>query len=71
MVHNTPTANEVWEIGALIQRLQSRFHGRVAIVNVTAGHVTFSHLIALSVEDGSKSVRVFSHENEALRWMHS
>src|SRR5581483_6472731 len=70
-VTNAPTAEEVHVIAMLIERLQSRFRGRVAIVNVTVGHVTLSHLVSFSVGDGDGQARVFASEAEAREWLRS
>lgn len=70
-VASAPPAEDVGVIGMLIERLQARFHGRVAIVNLTVGHVTMSHLVALSVGDGYSRVQVFASEGEARDWLRS
>lgn len=68
-VSNAPTPDEVRVIGRLAERVQARFRGRVAILNVTVGHVTISHLVALSADDGHGSVRVFTSADEARGWL--
>jgi hypothetical protein len=68
-VTNAPDAEDVQGIGKLIERLLARFYGRVAIVNVTVGHLTMSHLVALSVNGGHNRVRVFASEAQARDWL--
>jgi hypothetical protein len=68
-VTNAPSAEDIRVIGMLVERLQARFCGRVAIVNVTLGHVTLSHLVAFSVGDGYSRVQVFASNEEARDWL--
>ncbi len=68
-VTNAPTAEEASVIGILINRLQTRFQRRVAIVNVVVGHVTVSHLVAFSTDSRFPEVMVFGSEVEATSWL--
>lgn len=70
-VEAAPVADDIRVIALLIERLQSKFSGRVAIANLTVGHVTLSHLVALSVSGGHDRVRVFASEEEACDWLMS
>ncbi len=68
-VTNAPAGSEFVEISRLVLRLRSRFQGRIAIVNAQAGHITVSHLVALSADLAEEFVRVFTSETEALLWI--
>ena len=68
-VANPPGENELLFIGILLKRLQSRFRSRIAIVNSTVGHLTFSHLIAFSTETDKETVNAFDSEKEARQWL--
>ncbi len=68
-VSNSPSAGDIGSIASLIERLQSRFRGRVAILNTGVGHVTVTHLIALVAEYGNDNVRAFMFEKEAREWL--
>ncbi len=68
-VTNAPTVEEMGVIGVLINRLQSRFQGRVAIVNVTVGHVTLSQFISALASGPFREVMVFSSEVVATEWL--
>jgi hypothetical protein len=68
-VSNGPTPDNMLSIVSLVERLQSKFGGRVAIVNTQIGHVTITNLIALSAHCGADSVRAFLCENDALEWL--
>jgi|SRR6185369_4567258 len=68
-VINTPLPNDIPSIVSLIERLHSKFKGRVAILNTVAGHVTFSNIIALSSHSYPDNVQSFLTETEALEWL--
>ena len=68
-VLNNPSIEEMHSIVALIERLHSKFGGRVAILNTTIGYVTITELIALSACCGTNNVRAFLSENEAREWL--
>jgi len=68
-VINAPLPGDIDSIVSLIERLQSKFKGRVAILNTAAGHVTFTNLITLSAHCGPDIVRAFLSENEAREWL--
>lgn len=68
-ITNAPGTNDFSKIAVLIDRLRTRFGGRVAIVNALTGHVTTSHLIAMSVLSEEDNVQVFSSEAMARAWL--
>jgi hypothetical protein len=67
-VTNSPSPDDLPLIVSLIEILQSKFKGRVAILNTRVGHVTFTHLITLSACCGD-NVQAFQTENEAREWL--
>ncbi len=67
-VTNAPVGDEFLDIAKLVQLLQTRFAGRVGIVNMTEGHVTVSQLVTLSADLDRNSVQAFYSEAEALAW---
>jgi len=68
-VTNAPTVDDIRAIRTLVDRLQARFLGRVAITNVTVGHVAISHMIAFSISDESGRVRAFTSGADAGEWL--
>jgi len=68
-VSNSPTSEEMHSIVSLIEKMNSKFGGRLALVNTHVGHVTITDLIALSACGGSDDVRAFMIENEARAWL--
>jgi hypothetical protein len=66
-----PIAEVIPVLGMLIETLQSRLRGKVAIAKTTVGHVTLSHLASASVGDSHGQVRVFASESEARAWVES
>lgn len=69
LVANCPSPGDISSIIALVERLKSRFMGRVAIVNATAGHVTITNFISFGAERGGNSVRSFYSDSEARKWL--
>lgn len=70
-VSNLPSSLDISSIVSLVEKLQTRFRGRVAIVNAVVGHVTVTSLISLSAECGENKVRSFFTEDEAREWLNS
>ncbi len=70
-VSNIPSTDDIGPIVSLVERLQSKFRGRVAIVNGAVGHVTVTNLISLSANCGHDKVRPFFSEDEAREWLRS
>lgn len=68
-VHEGPPAMEMHRVSGLVDELQARGGSRVAIVNNTLGHVTISHLIALSTTQSVTEVRAFASDEFALAWL--
>ena len=68
-VSNSPSAGDIGSVASLIERLQSKFRGRVAILNTGVGHVTVTNLIALVADYGDDNVRAFLSGNEAREWL--
>ncbi len=68
-VSNSPSSGDIRSIVSLIELLLVKFKGRVAILNTHAGHVTVTHLIALSAVSGPDDVRAFMAEEEAREWL--
>ncbi|MBI1176909.1 hypothetical protein GC207_05665 [bacterium] len=68
-VTNPPNVDEVPFVARLIDKLRTRFGGRVAIVNAVGGHVTASHMVALSAVGEYDHVRVFQSEIAAREWL--
>lgn len=68
-ITNAPTDLEFFEVARLVKVLRSRFAGRIAIVNARMGHLTVSHLVALSADPEQNAVRVFYSGSEALSWL--
>jgi hypothetical protein len=64
-----PSSDDLSRIGFLIQRLQSRFGARIAILNAAVGHVTLSHLIACRADGEVGEVQAFVSESEAREWL--
>lgn len=70
-VTDVDRSNETPDIDALtrlVQKLRSRFRGRVAIVNSAVGHAMVSYLVALAIDD--PSVKAFVSSTEARPWLH-
>lgn len=70
-VTNAPDADDVRTIGMLIERMITRFRGRVAVVTASVGHVTLSHLVSLSVGDGVSGAQSFTSQSAARAWLES
>jgi hypothetical protein len=68
-VDNSPTVDELTAIVALVERMQAKFGGRVAILNTRIGHVSITDIIALSVYRGRDRVQAFLSESEARAWL--
>jgi hypothetical protein len=68
-VLNNPSIEEMHSIVTLIEKLHSKFGGRVAILNTAIGHVTITELIALSACCGANNVRAFLSEKEVREWL--
>jgi hypothetical protein len=66
---NGPSTHEIAGIRILIEKLRSRFGGRIAIFNNAVGHVWLSHLIAYTIEGGIGEVQAFVSESEAKEWL--
>lgn len=70
-VTNAPTKEEIGMIGLLIEKLLSRFCGRVALVNSMIDHVLCSHFVLFNVVKGHSKTRVFASRSEARDWIES
>jgi hypothetical protein len=68
-VVNPPGNDEMICIGILLKQLRMRFRSRIAILNSTAGHVTYTHLIAYMAEGGGETVRAFVSDLEPREWL--
>jgi len=69
-VTDVDRSNETPDIDSLtrlVQKLRSRFRGRVAIVNSAVGHTMVSYLVALAIDD--PSVKAFVSNIEARPWL--
>lgn len=60
---------DVSGILTIIKSIRLRIPGRMAIVNTRVGHVTISHIIALSSDPTQRSVRAFLVEEDAQAWL--
>ena len=70
-VTSAPWDEDITPIITLIVRLQSRFKGRLAILNSRVGRTTTSHLMAEYANFGPEAVQAFIQENAALEWLRS
>jgi uncharacterized protein (DUF2384 family) len=66
---NSPSNDEILMMSRLVERMQARFHSRIAILNTSVGHLTLSHLVALSAVACDRAVQVFTSEKEARAWL--
>jgi hypothetical protein len=64
-----PTPEQVWIIASFLDRILSRFSGRMAIVTSQLGQVTAAHLIAIAADKMGGRVRVFLSEHQARQWL--
>ena len=64
-VVNSPTVDDIPMIRLMIRLLQSKFLGKVAILNTVVGHTFLSHAIAIEVWD---NCRAFHSAKEARDW---
>ncbi len=68
-VLNGPSSDDINKISLLVEKLQSKFGRRVAIINTRVGHATFSGLISISTICGSDKVKAFMSKTETLNWL--
>ena len=64
-----PTTEQTWTIASFLDRMLSRFSGRMAIVTSKLGQVTAAHLIAIASDKMGGRVRVFTSEDHARQWL--
>ena len=72
-ITNHLQADEIFEAGFLLNRLKSRFYGRLAIVDTRAGHVTLTNLVAMTATNmgADNTLRSFMSKDAARIWLHS
>jgi len=68
-VTNVPTTEECFSIITLIDQLQFRFTGRLAILNNGTGRVTTTHLIVAGAKSGPDKLKAFISEPAARQWL--
>lgn len=64
-----PTAEQMWTIASFLERMLSRFSGRMAIVASEVGRVTTANLITFGADKGVGRLRVFPSEDQARGWL--
>lgn len=64
-----PTPGQIWIIAAFLERMLSRFSGRMAIVTSKLGQVTAAHLITIAADKKGGRIRVFTTEHQARQWL--
>src|SRR5690606_12862045 len=65
-----PTPDQMWTIASFLERMLSRFTGRMAIVASDVGRISEAHLIAFGADKkGTGRLRVFPSEHQAQQWL--
>ena len=64
-----PTPEQIWIIASFLDRILSRFRGRMAIVTSKLGQVTAAHLITIAADKVGGRLRVFTSEHQARQWL--
>ena len=64
-----PTTEQIWIIASFLERMLSRFSGRMAIVTSKLGQVTAAHLVVIAADKMGGRLRVFPSEHQARQWL--
>jgi hypothetical protein len=65
-----PTPDQMWTIASFLERMLSRFTGRMAIVASDDGRISAAHLITFGADKkGTGRLRVFTSEDQARVWL--
>ena len=64
-----PTTEQIWIIASFLDRMLSRFSGRMAIITSKLGQVTAAHLVAIAADKKGGRIRVFTTEHQGRQWL--